>query len=333
VNHPAGGGGPSNEHNYTSGLLLYYHLTGNVQARDAVVGLAEWVLNMDDGRRHILGLVHETPTGMASATSQTTYHGPGRGAGNSINALLDGWLASGRREFLEKIDELVRRTIHPHDDIAALDLGNAELRWSYTVFLQSLVRLLAVSYEWGLDAELAGYARASLVHYARWMAEHETFYLDRPEQLEYPTETWAAQELRKANVLVAASKYVSKTDAASFRKKADWFYDRAWSTLLAMPTWRYTRPTILALQLGLSAAQLAESIEQSPPQANLDKSVAPPPRPKFVPQKEAVRRGLRSPPQLLAMLVRLGRVWRWPEAWRTTWSHHQLRRLWGHYLG
>jgi hypothetical protein len=235
VNHPDGGGGPSNEHNYTSGLLLYYYLTGNAQARDTVVRLAEWVLHMDDGRRHILGLVQETPTGLASSTAEAIYHGPGRGAGNSINALLDGWLGSGRREFLGKVDELVRRTIHPQDDIVALDLGNAELRWSYTVFLQSLVRLLAMSEEWGLDARLAAYAKASLLHYARWMAEHERFYLDEPEKLEYPTETWAAQELRKANVLVAAASNADEQDAARFRAKADWIYGRAWSSLLSFP--------------------------------------------------------------------------------------------------
>ena len=30
------------------------------------------------------------------------------------------------------------------------------------------------------------YARASLLHYARWMADHEVPYLSRPERLEYP---------------------------------------------------------------------------------------------------------------------------------------------------
>jgi hypothetical protein len=332
VNHPGGGGGPSNEHNYTSGLLLYYYLTGSDQARDAVIGLAEWVLAMDDGRRHLLGLVHETPTGLASKTSQFTYHGPGRGAGNSLNALLDGWLASGRGEFLVKLDELLRRTVHPHDDIAALDLGNAELRWSYTVFLQSLVRLVALSDECGLDAGLTAYARASLLHYARWMAEHEKFYLDEPEKLEFPTESWAAHELRKANVLTAAALYAPAPEAERFRTRARWFYDRAWSSLMGFATWHYTRPTVLALQLGLSAAQLAATPQPSPaPPADHVHPATPPER--FVPQREAVRRALRSPAQLLAMIVRLGRVWRWPDAWRETWTRQQLRRYLGQFIG
>ncbi len=43
------GGGPSNEHNYPTGLLNYYYLTGDPQAREAVLGLAGWVVAMDDG--------------------------------------------------------------------------------------------------------------------------------------------------------------------------------------------------------------------------------------------------------------------------------------------
>ncbi|MEX2174072.1 MAG: hypothetical protein WD872_06900 [Pirellulaceae bacterium] len=332
VNHPAGGGGPANEHNYTSGLLLYFHLTGNEQARDTVVGLADWVLQMDDGRRHLQGLVSEAATGFASKTSEINYHGPGRGAGNSLNALLDGWLASGRKEFLVKAEELVRRTIHPHDDIASLELNKAELRWSYTVFLQSLVRLLAMADECGLNAYLVEYARASLLHYARWMAQHESFYLDQPEQLEYPTETWAAQELRKANVLTAAAQFADAIEAAQFRAKAEWFYDRAWSSLMSFPTWQYTRPTVLALQMGLSAAQLASAaLPEVFSKPSYDHSVTP--RSRFVPQRERVRRSLRSPAELLAMTVRLARVWRWPQALGATWTGHQVRRFWGNFVG
>ncbi len=38
------GGGPSCEHNYTSGLLHYHFLTGSAEARDSVLSLAEWVI-------------------------------------------------------------------------------------------------------------------------------------------------------------------------------------------------------------------------------------------------------------------------------------------------
>src|SRR6185295_9251582 len=34
------GGGPCNEHNYTTGLLSYHYLSGNPQAKETVLGLA-----------------------------------------------------------------------------------------------------------------------------------------------------------------------------------------------------------------------------------------------------------------------------------------------------
>jgi hypothetical protein len=69
------GGGPGSPHNYATGLLHYYFLTGNPQARDAVIGLADWVINMDDGRKTILGLLDDGPTGTASFTGDRHYQG------------------------------------------------------------------------------------------------------------------------------------------------------------------------------------------------------------------------------------------------------------------
>ena len=111
---------------------------------------------------------------------------------------------TGERAFLAKVDELIRRCVHPSDDIAALDLLDAERRWSYTVFLQAVARYLDDKAEGGeLDAAYA-YARAALLHYARWMAEHEYPYLDTPAGLEYPTETWAAQDMRAKGFLLGS---------------------------------------------------------------------------------------------------------------------------------
>ncbi len=53
------------------------------------------------------------------------------------------------------------------------------------------------------------YARASLLHYARWMAEHEYPYLEKPEILEYPTETWAAQDMRKSEIFDYAARHTT----------------------------------------------------------------------------------------------------------------------------
>ena len=58
------------------------------------------------------------------------------------------------------------------------------------------------------------WARASLLHYARWMAEHEYPYLDKPEILEFPTETWAAQDIRKSDVFHYAERYAPTSGGA-----------------------------------------------------------------------------------------------------------------------
>ena len=74
----------------------------------------------------------------ASQTAAPDYHGPGRGAGNAINALIDGFRVTGRRAYLKKAEELIHRTIHPDDRPDQMGFDNLELRWSYLVFLQTL---------------------------------------------------------------------------------------------------------------------------------------------------------------------------------------------------
>ena len=49
---------------------------------------------MDDDTGTLFALLDDGPTGLASSTAQEDYHGPGRGCGNSVNALLDGWLVT-----------------------------------------------------------------------------------------------------------------------------------------------------------------------------------------------------------------------------------------------
>ena len=87
-----------------------------------------------------------------------------------IVSLLNAWRLSGERRYIDKAEALIRRCMHPAEDIEALDLLDTERRWSYTVFLQAVGRYLDVKAECGeIDATYA-YAKASLLHYARWMA-------------------------------------------------------------------------------------------------------------------------------------------------------------------
>lgn len=235
------GGGPSCEHNYTTGLLHYYYLTGDPAAYEAVKTLADWVLGMEDGSRSPWRWLDDGPTGLATRTLDDNYHGPGRGAANSVQALLDAWELTQSRHYLAFAEMLIRRVVHPGDDLAALQLLDAEQRWSATMFLVALDRYLQVKHTAGEYDESYAYARQCLQHYACWMLEHERPYLDHPEQLQYVTETWAAQDLRKANVLRLAATDADPALARRLHAKADTLAEQAWQTLLSFPTYHVTR--------------------------------------------------------------------------------------------
>jgi hypothetical protein len=304
------GGGPSNEHNYTTGLLHHYYLTGYPQARDTVIGLADWVINMDDGRLTMFGLIDGGPTGKASQTTEPDYHGPGRGSGNSVNALLDAWALTGRRHYLDKAEELIRRVIHPATDISALDLLDVERRWSYTVFLTVLARYLRLKCEAGEQDRMYFYARASLAHFARWMLDHEVPYFDHPEKLEYPTETWAAQEMRKANVLRLAAAYVDEPLRSLLTGRGDELAERAWGDLLRFPFHQTARAVAIMLTEGTRDAFCrAHGIEAAPPRPEaIDHGVPE----VFVPQKRRVLDQLKTAKGLTTVMTRLlnPRNWR-----------------------
>lgn len=244
------GGGPSNEHNYTSGLLHYYYLSGDTEAASSVIELADWVIAMDDGTRTLLGFVDTGPTGLASKTTSADYHGPGRGAGNSINALLDGYRLTGRRQYMAKTEELIQRCIHPADVIDALALDDPEHRWSYLVFLQVLGRFLDAKVELGERDYIAHYARASLLHYAQWMLRNEVPYKDVLHKVLIPTETWPAHDIRKCHVLHLAARYAAGATRASLTQRAAFHFERCLRDLLSFETAYLTRPQVILCVYG-----------------------------------------------------------------------------------
>jgi hypothetical protein len=303
------GGGPGSSHLFSTGLLHAYYVTGNLDARDAVIELADWVVAMDDGRRTILGLVDDAPTGLASMTGTPDFHGPGRGAGNSVQALLNAWLLTGRRAYLDFAETLIRRVIHPEDDVAARNLLDAEKRWSYTVFLVALARYLEIKAEAGeLDAMYA-YARACLVRYADWMRHHERPYFDRRDELEYPTEAWPAQDFRKANVLCLAAEHVAEPLRAAFLRRGRELSERAWDDLLAHPGHASTRALALLLVEGTVDAYERAHVAASMPEPAGAFDIPPPVS--FRPQKARVLGQLRTAAGFSRALLRLADVRRW----------------------
>jgi hypothetical protein len=304
------GGGPGNAHNYTAGLLHYFYLTGDPNARDVVISLADWVVNMDDGRQTIFGLIDDGPTGLASEGGQVYLHGPARGSGNSINALMDAWLLTGRRRYLENAEGLIRRTIHPHDDLAANDLLDVEPRWSYTVYLTVLARYLNLKAEAGELDFMYSYARSSLRRYAVWMLNNERPYFDQAEKLEFPTETWAAQEFRKANVFRLAAAHFAEPQRSRLLRRGDQFAERAWHDLLRFESRTATRALAILMTEGTKDAYFRQTRpDPAPPGPGSHEFGAPRP---FVPQKTRVSRQLRSLSGLLRAVVRLCNPWRWP---------------------
>lgn len=253
------GGGPSNEHTYTGGLVLHYLLTGEARSKAAVLQVADWIVRIDDGRLSPFRFLARGDTGLASATREPSYHGPGRGAGHAIAALLDAYRLTAHEAYLGKAENLIRRCIHPEDDVAARGLLDAENRWSYTVFLQVLGRYLREQAEGGRLGAMYRWARESLLAYARWMAVHERPYLDHPGSLEHPTETWAAQDMRKVEVFLQASLHTADGDERGrFRARAAFFRDETLRTLGGMPTRTLTRPVVLLLANGASRAWFDE---------------------------------------------------------------------------
>jgi hypothetical protein len=285
------GGGPGCEQNYSTGLLYYHFLTGSTDARDAVTGLANWVIAMDDGRRSLLGIVDQGSTGFASCTQESSYHGPGRGSGNSINTLLDAWLLSRHRHFLAKAESLIRRSIHPSDDIEGRDLLNVERRWSYTIFLVVLARYLTIKKEDGEIDYMYAYGRVSLLAYAQWMLDNELPYFDQREKLEYPTETWAAHDLRKANVLLIAAGHADDPLRARLRARGHELGERAWNDVFRFESRLVTRSIAVALAEGPRLSFLQTSTDTEPRPAQEYDFGSPE---EFLDQRSRVRNRMRS---------------------------------------
>jgi hypothetical protein len=244
------GGGPSNEHLYTSGLLLYFFLTGDRAAREAVIKLAEWVINTDDGSRTLLGLFDSGPTGKASSTAAPDYHKAGRGAGNAINALLDGYVATRQQRYLDKAQELLVRCIHPADAVDELGLDEPETRWSYLVFLQILGKFLDIKLEQEETDYYFFFARDSLTHYATWMLSNEVPYAEVLHKVDIPSETWPAQDIRKSHVLHLAARNAVGELRTRFEERARFFFRRCIDDLLGFETAHYTRPRVIISAFG-----------------------------------------------------------------------------------
>jgi hypothetical protein len=231
------GTGPSASHNYTTGFLYHYWLTGNPRSQEGVMALADNIVKLFEGPEIVLErcvvagktiikwLIKRLNRSLLEEEMVYGFNGPGRASGNALNTLLNAYLLRSDKNYMRCAEKLIRLCVSPDDNIEDRDLLNAEIRWFYTVFLQSLGKYLDIKYEAGQLDHAFWYARTVLLKYAAWMIDHEYPYLEKPEILEFPNESWAAQEIRKSDVLAHAARYAPEMLRQRLLEKSRFFFE------------------------------------------------------------------------------------------------------------
>ncbi|NTS78271.1 hypothetical protein HR060_15575 [Catenovulum sp. SM1970] len=247
------GGGPGGQHCYTSGLAHHYFITGDERSKSAVLQLAKWIQYFYEGSNTIIGqLFGIKNSNLIGVKNQLTGQYPlDRGTGNYIQAQLDAFSVTNDRRYLDKAFHIIEHTIHPLDDIEQRNLTDVEGTWFYTVLLQAAARYLFTKLELEELDDAFYYVRDALLGYVDWMVEHEYPYLDKPDILEYPNHTWAAQDIRKANLFYLAYFFSPEQEsniAQRYKAKADSFYSYVEQTLAAEPTRQYSRILAILMQ-------------------------------------------------------------------------------------
>ncbi|MFZ5603132.1 MAG: hypothetical protein ACOY7J_11840 [Pseudomonadota bacterium] len=252
-----GGGGPGGQHCYSHGLLLHYFLTGAESSRAAVLELARWIGHFYDGTgtlvEQLIRVKSQTLPRLRSAGSDgvLNHRYPlDRGVGNYINAVLDTYAITADPAHLQQAERIIRGTVHPQDRIADRHFDDIEGTWFHTVFFQAVIRFLTVKQQQHQTDDTGyRYALSSLLHYAQWMADADSPYLHHAEKLDYPNDTWTAQDIRKANILYFASRHAPQPEQRQkMRERADYFYQYVCQQLAASDTLHFARILALLMQ-------------------------------------------------------------------------------------
>src|SRR5262249_28117157 len=159
-----------------------------------------------------------------------------------------------------------------------------------------------------LDYHFA-YGRAALLHYASWMEQHERPYFDQAEKLEYPTETWAAQELRKGNVLRLAARHAEEPLRGRLVQRGLEFAERAWTDLLRFDSRTTTRPLAIMMREGTVDLYLRQHEPHPAPRPREQDTFGEPEQ--FVSQRQRVKARLKSLSGLVTIALRVINPRRW----------------------
>lgn len=245
----AGGGGPGGQHCYTQGLTLHYLLTGCQKSKDSVFSLYEWVTHFYEGDGTLLGwmLAWRNSQQLGFKNIRTEQYPLDRGTANYVNAVLDMFILTQKESYLRHAFYIISHTLGPEDNLVQRDLDDVERRWFYTVMLQALGRCHRLLEREGLAPDYQAFLIQTLMHYGDWMLHNEQPYLNRPEILEYPNQTWSGQDIRKIDILA----YLAALDtpnASAYRAKAQTLENQIFSALQNSDELHYSRIQALIMQ-------------------------------------------------------------------------------------
>lgn len=184
----------------------------------------------------------------------------------------------------------------------------------YSVFLSALARYLAVKAESGQVDSMYAYGVAAFLRYAEWMLDNEVPYFDRPEMLELPTETWAAQELRKANVLRLAAKHADEPLRSRLLRRGEELADRGWHDLRRFDSHDVTRAIAITMIEGTRDAYFRSRDE---PPAPKPPSTSFPPKEKFVSRRDRVLARAKTLRGSIGIVLALANPRSWPKIIRS----------------
>ena len=249
------GGGPGDEHCYTTGLSYYYFMTGDEVYKDAALQLVHWLTRVLEGTGTMIERVFQFKTRelpilkrlLAGNTVQRYRYPFTRGTGNYITALIDAYNLTGEKQYLLNVERVISQSIHPRDDISLRNLEDTETTWSYLIYLQAVCKYLDLKTRLKQVDDACLYARDSLLHYVDWMLENEKPFLENAGGLEYPNHTWTAQDLRKANIFYIASLYSDEKKTRCL-EAARYYVGFVEETLRNEETRHYSRILILLMQ-------------------------------------------------------------------------------------
>ena len=129
--------------------------------------------------------------------------------------------------------------------------------------------------------------------------------------LEYPTETWAAQDVRKSDVFSFAAQHAEQPERERFIERARFFFDYSMTRLLDEKTRAFARPVVLLLSNGLMQLGRRAMLDRPRPSDHLAPFGSPE---RFVSQKSIAKKrllALGAPAAAIAVVIAMTCVVAW----------------------